>query len=74
MQAALGELVTRRIDGYCIRRLIHASLVDAPMLVLEEGEMVTAVNDAQTGLSQSWLTPGAAAVAVTAGSDGAHHV
>ncbi len=65
-QAALGELITRRIDGYCIRRLIHASLVDAPMLVLEEADMVAALNDTRSGLSQSWLTPGSAAVGLLA--------
>ncbi len=65
-RAVLGELVTRRVDGYCVRGLVHASLVDAPMAAFDESDVLSQLNDAQAGLTQYSLTPGSAVVGLLA--------
>lgn len=60
-QVALGELVTQKVDGYCARKLIHTSLADASMAQLETPEILSQINDAQSGLTRYFCTPGAAA-------------
>ena len=58
-QLALGEFITQRVDSHCAKRLIHTSLADAPMLQLEDGEVLSLLSDAQYGISQTSTTPGA---------------
>jgi ATP-binding cassette subfamily B protein len=66
LQPALGELVTRRVDGHCTRRLAEASISRAPMIVLEDQEVLSRLNDARTGLVQSSMTPGSAVAGLLA--------
>jgi ATP-binding cassette subfamily B protein len=66
LQAALGELVTRRVDGCCIRRLMTAGLVGAPMVVLEQQDVLEKLSLARRGLTERWKTPGAAAAGLVA--------
>ncbi len=66
LQAALGELVTRRADGHCARHLMTASLTEAPMAVLEQREALDKLNDARTGLVEYFTTPGAATAGMLA--------
>jgi ATP-binding cassette subfamily B protein len=65
-QAVVGELVMRRVDGRRIRRLIRSSLIDASMGALEEPAILSNLNDARSGLTQSWQTPGSAVVGLLA--------
>ncbi|MBV9451770.1 MAG: ABC transporter ATP-binding protein [Streptosporangiaceae bacterium] len=65
-QFALGELVTRKVDGHCVRRLIHTSLTDASLPQLEEREVLSQLSDAQSGLAQDFGTPGGAVAGVLA--------
>ena len=65
LQAAFGELVTRRVDGRCARRLMSASLAGTPMAVLDEQDVLDMVSEARTGLVDSW-GPGAAVAALVA--------
>ncbi len=65
-RAVVGELVMRRIDGQCIRQLIRSSLLEASMSALEEPEVLSSLNDARSGLTQGWQTPGSAVVGLLA--------
>jgi ATP-binding cassette, subfamily B, bacterial len=65
-QAALGELITRRIDGHSIRRLMSAGLGDAPMAVLERQDVLDKLNMARSLLTERWQTPGSAAAGLIA--------
>jgi ATP-binding cassette subfamily B protein len=65
-QAALGELVTRRVDGYCARRLITASLADAPMVLLERQDVLDKLSDARAALVEQDMTPGSAVAGLLA--------
>jgi ATP-binding cassette subfamily B protein len=60
LQTALGELVTRRVDGHAARRLMTATLTEAPMAVLEQQEVLDRLNDARHWLVEYFTTPGAA--------------
>ncbi|GAA4640513.1 ABC transporter ATP-binding protein [Actinoallomurus vinaceus] len=66
LQAAFGELVTRRIDGHCMRRLMTACLADAPMTLLEQREVIDDLSLARQGLLERSQTPGAAAAGLLA--------
>ena len=66
LQTALGELVTRRIDGHCARRLMTACVADAPMQALESREFADRVGDARAHLLDFSATPGAAAAGLLA--------
>ena len=50
LQVALGELISRRVDGFLARRLMAVSLERAPMAVLEQPEVLDGLNDARTRL------------------------
>lgn len=65
-QAALGELVTRRVDGHCARRLMAVGLSDAPMALLEERDVLDGLSDARSGLAERSATPGSAAAGLLA--------
>ncbi|MFC4587286.1 ABC transporter ATP-binding protein [Sphaerisporangium corydalis] len=59
-QAALGEIIARRVDGRCARRLMRAALADAPMAVLEREDVLSGLGDARDGLGRLPPTPGEA--------------
>ena len=52
------ELITRRVDGYCTRRLMTASIASAPMAVLERSDVLDDLMAARTGLVETSTTPG----------------
>ncbi|MGD0832861.1 MAG: ABC transporter ATP-binding protein [Candidatus Dormibacteria bacterium] len=60
LPVALGELITRRVDGEAARRLMRAALADAPMEVLEQQDVLDLLADARQGLEDVQATPGAA--------------
>jgi ATP-binding cassette, subfamily B, bacterial len=66
VQAAVGELVTRRADGNCSRDLMALGLHDAPMAVLEEREVLDGLSEVRSGLTQWLASPGAAVAGMLA--------
>ncbi|TVZ01790.1 hypothetical protein EAS64_30510 [Trebonia kvetii] len=60
-QAAFTELISRRVDGYCTRRLMLCTLAEAPVAQLEQSAMLDKLSDARRGLVEYFVTPGAAA-------------
>jgi ATP-binding cassette, subfamily B, bacterial len=63
-QAAFTELISRRVDGVCSRRLMRATLADAPMDLLEEPDVLDKLADSRRGLMEFFTTPGAAVAGV----------
>lgn len=66
VQTALGELVSRRVDGHYIRRLMTTGLRSAPMSLLERQDVLDRLGDARTGLVDNFSTPGAAVAGLLA--------
>jgi ATP-binding cassette, subfamily B, bacterial len=66
LPAALAELITRRIDGQCIARLMRAGLGGAPMIALERADVLDRLALARRALTERAQTPGAAAAGVVA--------
>jgi ATP-binding cassette subfamily B protein len=66
VQAAFGELVSRRVDGKCSRELMALGLHDAPMDVLEQREVLDGLSDARIGLTERFATPGDAVAGLLA--------
>src|SRR5580704_6985714 len=60
-QAAFTELISRRVDGFCTRRLMRCTLTEAPVAQLEQAEVLDKLSDARRGLVEYFVTPGAAA-------------
>lgn len=65
-QTALAELVARRINGQCSRRLMRATLESAPIAVLEQEEVLDRLAEAQRGLTDYFMTPGEATAGLLA--------
>ncbi len=65
-QTALAELVTRRVNGHCSRRLMRATLESAPIAVLEQEEVLERLGEAQRGLTDYFMTPGEATAGLLA--------
>jgi ATP-binding cassette subfamily B protein len=59
-QAAFTELIGRRVDGACARRLMQATLTEAPAGLLEQPDVLDKMGDARRGLVEYSTTPGAA--------------
>ncbi len=60
-QAAFTELISRRVDGFCTRRLMQCTLAKAPVSQLERADVLDKLSDARRGLVDYFVTPGAAA-------------
>jgi len=60
-QAAFTELISRRVDGFCTRRLMQSTLAEAPVSQLERADVLDKLSDARRGLVDYFVTPGAAA-------------
>jgi len=65
-QAAFTELISRRVDGACARRLMRATLAEAPVDLLEQPDVVDKMGDARRGLVEYSTTPGAAVAGLIA--------
>jgi ATP-binding cassette subfamily B protein len=65
-QAAFTELISRRVDGACARRLMRATLTEAPAALLEQPEVLDKMGDARRGLTEYSTTPGAAVAGLIA--------
>ena len=65
-QAAFAELISRRVDGACVRRLIRAALTEAPFGLLEQPDVLDKMGDARRGLVEYPATPGAAVAGLIA--------
>jgi ATP-binding cassette, subfamily B, bacterial len=65
-QAAFTELISRRVDGACARRLMRSTLADAPVALLEQPEVLAKLGDARRGLAENLTTPGAAVAGLVA--------
>jgi ATP-binding cassette subfamily B protein len=66
LQAAIAELIIRRIDGYCIRRLMTTALTDAQLTMLERQDILDKLSAARQGLLERFQTPGSAAAGLLA--------
>ena len=65
-QAAFAELISRRVDGACARRLMRATLTEAPVDLLEQPDVRDRMGDARRGLVEYSTTPGAAVAGLIA--------
>jgi ATP-binding cassette subfamily B protein len=65
-QTALAELVSRRVNGHCARRLMRTTLESAPIAVLEQEEMLDHLAEARRGLTGYFQTPGDATAGLLA--------
>jgi ATP-binding cassette subfamily B protein len=65
-QAAFTELISRRVDGACARRLMRATLAEAPAGLLEQPDVLDKMGDARRGLVEYSTTPGAAVAGLIA--------
>ncbi len=65
-QAAFTELITRRADGVCARRLMRVTLTEAPVGLLEQPDALDAMGDARRGLTEYSTTPGSAVAGLIA--------
>ena len=65
-QAAFTELISRRVDGACARRLMRATLTEAPFARLEQPDVLDNMGDARRGLVEYSTTPGAAVAGLIA--------
>lgn len=65
-QAALAEVIARRVDGHCVRRLLAASLRDAPVADLEQPGVLDKLSDVRAAFNKAMPTPGEAAAAIPA--------
>jgi ATP-binding cassette, subfamily B, bacterial len=65
-QAAFTELVSRRVDGACARRLMRVTLAEAPAGLLERPDVLDKMGDARRGLTEYSATPGAAVAGLIA--------
>ncbi|BCJ74744.1 multidrug ABC transporter permease [Catellatospora sp. IY07-71] len=66
MQAALGELIARRVDGHCVQRALAAAYRDAPVAALERPGTLDLLADVRTAVDRASPSPGAAAAALPA--------
>ena len=66
LQATFTELITRRIDGHCIRRLMAAGSTDASMAILERQDVLEKLGTARRLLTERQQTPGAAVAGLIA--------
>jgi ATP-binding cassette subfamily B protein len=66
LQAALGELMARRIDGYVVDRLIAASLQSTGIGPLEDQSLLDDLTQVTTTLEQSFRTAGVACAGLLA--------
>lgn len=58
LQVAYGEVVARRVDAYCIQRLMQASTKDADIATLEDPASLDVLNDARSALDRDLPAPG----------------
>ncbi|MFI6961446.1 ABC transporter ATP-binding protein [Streptomyces sp. NPDC050255] len=65
-QSALGELVTRQVDGACIARLMRCALIGLPVAELERQDVLDILSDARGGFERVSPTPGDAAAGALA--------
>jgi ATP-binding cassette, subfamily B, bacterial len=66
LQASLGELMVRRVDGRVYGRLIGASLQSAGIGPLEDQKLLDELTQAATTLERSFRTPGNACAGLLA--------
>jgi len=65
-QTAFAELISRRVDGACARRLMRTALAEAPVDLLEQPDVLDKMGDARRGLVEYSTTPGAAVAGLIA--------
>jgi ATP-binding cassette, subfamily B, bacterial len=65
-QAAFTELISRRVDGACARRLMRSTLAEAPVGLLEQPDALDKMGDARRGLVEYSTSPGAAVAGLIA--------
>jgi len=59
-QIALAELLSRRIDGQCLRMVIGASISRTPLAALEQQKTLDLLSDVRAAFDGASPTPGAA--------------
>ncbi|MCO5993882.1 ABC transporter ATP-binding protein [Actinoallomurus rhizosphaericola] len=59
-QAALAELVTRRVDERCLNRVVTSAVADTPMAALQRPEVMDRLGDVNAAFEGAAPTPGAA--------------
>lgn len=63
---ALGNLLQRKVDGYCVERLMLGALQRAPYSALEKSRVLDPLTNAAVSLESVWSTPGAASAGLLA--------
>lgn len=66
LQAPLGELMARRVDGKMFRRLMTASLASPTIAVLEDSEVLNELAEASRELEYGFQSPGRACTGMLA--------
>lgn len=62
LRQSLGDLATRRVDGFCSQKLLVAGIAQAPVPLLESQNVIDKMSSAREGFLQNSITPGAAVV------------
>ena len=65
-QVAFTELISRRVNGVCARGLMRATLVDAPVDLLEQQDILDQMDVSRRSLTEYWHTPGHAVTGLIA--------
>ncbi|MFJ9951766.1 ABC transporter ATP-binding protein [Kitasatospora sp. NPDC091207] len=65
-QTVISEVVTRRVDGACIGRLMDGALNDLPAAELERQDVLDLLSDARSAFDRARPTPGDAAAGALA--------
>ncbi|MEU1422629.1 ABC transporter ATP-binding protein [Kitasatospora sp. NPDC005751] len=65
-QTVVSEVVTRRVDGACIGRLMDGALNDLPAAELERQDVLDLLSDARSAFDRARPTPGDAAAGALA--------
>ncbi|WP_211244072.1 ABC transporter ATP-binding protein [Actinospica robiniae] len=65
-RTALGEAVTRRVDGTCINAMMVLAADDAPLRLLDDAEAVGSLLEGREAILRQSLTPGEAVAGLLA--------
>lgn len=63
-QAAVTEVISRRVDEHCVERLLRATMREAPMSVLDDPAVLNILADSRAAFERVARTPGDAAAAM----------
>lgn len=65
-QAAIGEVISRRVDGRCLGEILTVAFTETPIRTLESPELAGRLGDARAAFDGTLPSPGAAAAGAVA--------